>query len=323
MTKQIAETDLFANTHRSELPLTSDYVFRTVFGRDRDDSRAALMEILNIILDRKEDPIQAIEIKNPIDTAESSEGKETIMDIRAETSRGELLDIEVQTGHLAIYPNRVVFYGGRLVNSSLQQGESNDKMKKSIVVSIVNGVLFPSLPFCHNVFEVRERETGLLLSDRLSFHFLELDKADRKKPISELTRIEKLAIYLKYANDETMKDCVQEILAGEEFAMSEKAYRSLTKDEVEYQRMESKIRAELHWNTEVEYARREGHEDGYGEGRTEGIDIGEDKLGKLNMLLIEQNRFEDLKKVSTDKAYRHQLYREFGLEEDASASEVK
>lgn len=111
------------------------------------------------------------------------------------------------------------------MNSSLQQGESYDKMKKSIVVSIVNGVLFPSLPFCHNVFEVRERETGLLLSDRLSFHFLELDKADRKKPISELTRIEKLAIYLKYANDETMKDCVQEILAGEEFAMSEKAYR--------------------------------------------------------------------------------------------------
>ncbi|MGN1413019.1 MAG: hypothetical protein ACI4WY_02115 [Anaerovoracaceae bacterium] len=105
--------------------------------------------------------------------------------------------------------------------------------------------------------------------------------------------------------------------------MSEKAYRSLTKDEVEYQRMESKIRAELHWNTEVEYARREGREEGYGEGRTEGIDIGEDKLGKLSMLLIEQNRIEDLKKVSTDKAYRHQLYREFGLEEDASASEVK
>ncbi|MDY3239179.1 MAG: hypothetical protein SOW80_03550 [Anaerovoracaceae bacterium] len=45
--------DLFRDTHRSEMPLTSDYVFRAAFGRDRDDSRAALMAILNIILDRK------------------------------------------------------------------------------------------------------------------------------------------------------------------------------------------------------------------------------------------------------------------------------
>ncbi len=45
--------DLFRDTHRSEMPLTSDYVFRAAFGRDRDGSRAALMAILNIILDRK------------------------------------------------------------------------------------------------------------------------------------------------------------------------------------------------------------------------------------------------------------------------------
>ena len=48
--------DLFTGTHRSQMPLTSDYVFRTVFGRDREDSRAALIEILNIILDRRNDP---------------------------------------------------------------------------------------------------------------------------------------------------------------------------------------------------------------------------------------------------------------------------
>ena len=30
--------DLFKDTHRSQMPLTSDYVFRTAFGRDRDDS---------------------------------------------------------------------------------------------------------------------------------------------------------------------------------------------------------------------------------------------------------------------------------------------
>ena len=141
-------TDLFKGTHRSEMPLTSDYVFRTAFGRDRDDSRAALIAILNIILDRRSDPIRSIIIKNPIDTAEKSGGKQTVMDIRAETGSGDLLDIEMQAGLLIVYPNRIVLYGGRLVNSSLQRGADYDKMKKSIVVSIINGTLFPAIPSC-------------------------------------------------------------------------------------------------------------------------------------------------------------------------------
>ena len=59
--------DLFKNTFRSSMPLTDDYVFHAVFGRDTEESRAALIEILNIILERKRDPIRAIVIKNPIE----------------------------------------------------------------------------------------------------------------------------------------------------------------------------------------------------------------------------------------------------------------
>ncbi len=58
--------DLFKNTFRASMPLTDDYVFHAVFGRDTEESRAALIEILNIILERKQDPIRAIVIKNPI-----------------------------------------------------------------------------------------------------------------------------------------------------------------------------------------------------------------------------------------------------------------
>ena len=311
-------TDLFKGTHRSQMPLTSDYVFRTVFGRDREDSRAALIEILNIILDRRNDPIRSIIIKNPIDTAEKSGGKQTVMDIRAETGSGDLLDIEMQAGLLIVYPNRIVLYGGRLVNSSLQRGADYDKMKKSIVVSIINGTLFPAIPSCHSVFQVRERETGLLLSDRLEFHFLELGKVHADKSVSEMTRIEKLAVYFKYASDENKKDYVQEILAEEDLAMAENAYRTLTQDEIEFEKMETEIRTEFHRNTELAYARKEGREEGIGIGREEGIGIGreegEEKLNQLYLLLIKQNRMDDLQRAAEDKAFRQTLYREFGLE---------
>ena len=271
----IKETkDLFKNTYRSSMALTIDYVFHAVFGRDTDESRAALMEILNIILERKDDPIKSIILKNPIDTAEREDEKETIMDIRAETSSGEELDIEMQSGNLSIYPDRVLFYGGRLVNSSLQQGFKYDKMKKSIVVSIINGILFSEIDSCHSIFDVRERETSLPLSDRLEFHFLELGKVDGQKPVEELTDVERLAAYLKYANVEEKQEYVQEILDSEGIAMTENAYRKVTQDEIEYERMESRLKYQLQYNTDMSLARQEGLElgleRGLEQGRTEG-----------------------------------------------------
>ena len=274
--------DLFKNTYRSSMALTIDYVFHAVFGRDTDESRAALMEILNIILERKDDPIKSIILKNPIDTAEREDEKETIMDIRAETSSGEELDIEMQSGNLRVYPDRVLFYGGRLVNSSLQQGFKYDKMKKSIVVSIINGILFAELDSCHSIFDVRERETGFPLSDRLEFHFLELGKVDGDKPVEKLTEAERLAAYLKYANDEDKQDYVQQIIYSEGLTMTENAYRKVTQDEIEYERMESRLKYQLQYNTDMSLARQEGLElgleRGLEQGRTEGEAVGRKEM---------------------------------------------
>ena len=266
--------DLFKNTFRASMPLTDDYVFHAVFGRDTEESRAALIEILNIILERKQDPIRAIVIKNPIDIPEREADKESVMDIRAETKSRELLDIEMQAGDLKFYQNRALFYGGRLVNSTLQVGENYDKMKKSIVISITSGRLFPSLAGCHNIFEMRDRERGLLLCDRLELHFLELSKIDGRKPVSALTEIERLGAYLKFASVEDRQDYVKQILSSEDIAMTENAYRKVTEDELEYERRESRFRYQLQRNTELSVARKEGLEQGRSEGEAIGLEKG-------------------------------------------------
>ena len=266
--------DLFKNTFRASMPLTDDYVFHAVFGRDTEESRAALIEILNIILERKQDPIRAIVIKNPIEIPEREADKESVMDIRAETESRELLDIEMQAGDLKFYQNRALFYGGRLVNSALQVGENYDKMKKSIVISITSGRLFPSLAGCHNIFEMRDRERGLLLCDRLELHFLELSKIDGRKPVSALTEIERLGAYLKFASVEDRQDYVKQILSSEDIAMTENAYRKVTEDELEYERRESRFRYQLQRNTELSVARKEGLEQGRSEGEAIGLEKG-------------------------------------------------
>ena len=99
-----------------------------------------------------------------------------------------------------------------------------------------------------------------------------------------------------------------------------------SQDEIEFEKMETEIRSEFHRNTELAYARKEGREEGIGIGREEGIGIGreegigigrkegEEKLNQLYLLLIKQNRMDDLQKAAEDKAFRQKLYQEFGLE---------
>ena len=131
---------LYTDTYRTRMPLYNDYVFHRIYGSDTEESKAALIGLLNIILERKDDPIRHIEITNPIDLGEWMPDKDTTMDIKAKTDSGELLTIEMQVDKLTYYRNRALFYGGRLVNSSLKSGEPYDKTRVCHL-EMQNGVL--------------------------------------------------------------------------------------------------------------------------------------------------------------------------------------
>lgn len=77
------------------LKLTNDVVFRVVYGRENEDSERALLSMLNVILDRREDPIRKIIYKNPVVLIEAVAAKESILDIKVETEIGEILDVEM------------------------------------------------------------------------------------------------------------------------------------------------------------------------------------------------------------------------------------
>ena len=47
--------------------------------------------------------------------------------------------------------------------------------------------------------------------------------------------------------------------------------------------------------------------------RAEGLAEGTARANRLNTLLLEQNRIEDLAKAAQDSEYQEQLFKEFGL----------
>ena len=62
-------------------PLTSDVIFKAVFGRDTSGCKRALIGLLNRILEREEDPIVDLVYQNPFSMAELEEEKEIICTI--------------------------------------------------------------------------------------------------------------------------------------------------------------------------------------------------------------------------------------------------
>ena len=158
----------FTTTRRKYFSFTDDYVFKAVFGQDNDRSKQALILLLNTILDRKDDPITRIRILNPIIIGQSDESKGSIMDIMAETQNGLILDIEAQSGNFKEYSNRALRYANALLEKSLKRGDPYDTMEKSIVVTIADGKPYSATGRLHCIFDIRERETGVPMTDRLT-----------------------------------------------------------------------------------------------------------------------------------------------------------
>ena len=151
------------------MPLTDDYVFHAVL-TDTAESGGALMEILNIILARKQDPIRAI-VKNPIETPEREMEKGTVMDIKAETGRRRIIKHRNASKFFQLLSeSRAVLW--RQTGEFFVAGrrEKYDKMRKSIVVSIIDGKLFPELELCHNIFCGAGRKTADCCSATEWFH---------------------------------------------------------------------------------------------------------------------------------------------------------
>ena len=195
----------------------------------------------------------------------------------AETQNGLILDIEAQSGKFKEYSNRALRYANALLEKSLKRGEDYGKMEKSIVVTIADGRPYMAADKLHCVFDIRERETGVPMTDRLEFHCIQLGFVDETKPVSELSPLELVAAYLKYAGNEDKAGYTSELLEYGEglIDMAENIFRDVTLDERAWVEKRSRELAEHTRATEMHQAREEAMEQGIKQGRIEGIAQGE------------------------------------------------
>lgn len=162
----------------SELLLPKvDFVFKRIFGTE--ENKDVLITFLNAVF--KPAPgkeLTDIEILNPYIDKEALSDKLSILDIRARTAGGTLINIEIQLINRFNMEKRTLYYWSKMYAGQLSEGQDYRELKKTVTINILDFACLPGERY-HHIFHLREdREPELVLSDDLEIHFLELPKLE-------------------------------------------------------------------------------------------------------------------------------------------------
>ena len=178
------------------LPLTDDYIFKRVFAFEGNES--VLKDLLEAILRKN---IKNVTIKNPEIIPYEREDKRGLLDIKAETDDGTVLDIEMQMEDKKNIEERGTLYLANMITSQLQVGDDYTTLKKSIVIFITNYHFLKRNSY-HSIGKIKFDKTlkeeyvdmGYKTEDEeaskyIEFHYIELPKY-KKKTQSEFTKLD-------------------------------------------------------------------------------------------------------------------------------------
>ena len=159
----------------------NDFIFKKVFGEKGNED--ILISFINAVLKRtKKEPIVEVEIidNKPL-TKELILDKTGIIDVRAKTSKGENIDIEVQLTDQGNMDKRTLFYWGKMYLENIKQGQDYTSLEKVITINILDFEFLGTENYQSSFHLWEDIEKDYMLTDVVEIHFLELPKFRNKK----------------------------------------------------------------------------------------------------------------------------------------------
>jgi predicted transposase/invertase (TIGR01784 family) len=158
------------------LRVKNDYIFQQIFSRN--ENKAFSIDFLNAVLNLQADR-QLTDLKVLDNTRlqkEYPDDKLGILDIKARTNTGELVNIEIQLINRFNMDQRTLFYWAKLFAGQLKKGQPYRDLKKTITINILD-FNFIQVENYHTVFHVCEdHHKSYQLTKMLEIHFVELPK---------------------------------------------------------------------------------------------------------------------------------------------------
>lgn len=285
------------------LPITDDYIFKRVFAFEGNES--ALKDLLEAIL--KKD-IKTVTIKNPEIIPYEKDEKRGLLDIKAETDDGTILDIEMQMEDEKNTDERGTQYLGKMITEQLKKGDKYKKLKKSIVIFITNYNFLKRNSY-HSVGKMKFEETlkeeyvdmgyekeEQIASKYIEFHYIELPKYKRKEP-SKFTKLDQwMCIFTQ--NEEGIEMAEKE---NKEIKRAIDTLDFISEDPKERERHNSIVMAEYNRLTSEHNFFEAGVEEGIEKGKKEGVLKTAKAMLKRNMPIETIMEITELTKEEIEK----------------------
>jgi hypothetical protein len=199
------------------LDIRYDPVFKAVFTRDTEISRAALSDLISALIGQTVS-VETIVANEP---ATGFLGQKKIRyDISCMSKKGEPIDVEMSFHPIDDELNRIEYFASRLfVGQDIEGVEKTySDLKETYQISILaQKSFFPDKNLTHT-FLYYDPLTNVSLDGKIRIITLELEKTAFfiSKPVEEMTNTELWAAYFQYLTDEAKREKIKEIINHEE-----------------------------------------------------------------------------------------------------------
>ena len=222
------------------LPPSDDRVFKRIL--TTPDVKPALIDLVSSIIEK---PVKDVIIRNNEIPPEDNNEKAERLDVNVRTDDESQVDLEMQASSIEEDPGgehlnlkgKSLYYLTDLHSSQPSKGiRRYDKLAKTYQVTFCSYTVFPNSPDYVNSFSFRNNKNYEQLSDALNVVFVELTKLKQimAKDVSDMTDLEKWAIFFRYANESQFRETVNKVIESKEaLKVAGSALMSISQDEVE------------------------------------------------------------------------------------------
>ena len=272
------------------LSAKTDIVFKKIFIENED----LLQDFLANMLDIPAKDIMDIEIKNTEIQPDSPDGKVSRLDLNM-TVNEMRVNVEIQVRKQTDYKERSLFYWSKLFTSDFKSGDPYRKLKKTITINLIDFNMFSSDKNYHTEIVPVIKGTDTIFSDKMSIHFFELRKVDKK-----LNAGDRKKIWLQFINaDKEEEFKMLENSNIPEISKAVRVIRDMSADtrmrEAARQR-EKELHDHASWMEDgIMMGREQGLAEGMAKGRAEGMAEGKAE-GKKEAIseMIKQLRLNNI-----------------------------
>ena len=258
----------------------SDWGFKKLFGTEAN--KEILLEFLRDLFPDKR--IEDIAYLNNENQGLSEADRKSVFDVVCRTVAGDRFIVEVQKKDQRYFMERSLYYSTFPVQEQGLRGDWDFRLTPVYMVGILNFALKHDCPggtaaenggnpkLIHR-YDLRERETGELMTDNLHFVFIEVGAFDRKEEELESVMDKWMFVLKNMARLLDRPKALQERIFRKLFEAAQIA--AMPHDEQVLYR--DNMMTENDYRNCIDFAREEGHASGFAEGEARGLAAGEAK----------------------------------------------